>query len=367
MYADVDGNIGYQAPGRIPVRAAGDGRIPVPGWTSDYEWTGFVPFEELPWLFNPPRGYIVTANNAVVDGSYPHLLARDWSYGARAQRIVDVIEDAPGPIGIGYVEQMQRDNRNLIAEELLPHLTAVPGEVSEIRRAQSLLSAWGSGDGAFQQEADSAGAALFAAVWRHLLAATFHDELPEDYQPEGRDRWLEVLRPLLGDPDSEWWDNRITPDVEGRDDILGQALDEAWRELEERFGSDPTGWNWGDLHTATFRNVSFGESGIAPIEWLFNRGPFRTSGGGDVVNATTWDARESYEVVALPSMRMIIDLDDFSRSRGIHTTGQSGHAFHQHYIDMAELWVVNATQPLHWERAAVERAAQEHLRLVPDA
>ena len=79
--------------------------------------------------------------------------------------------------------------------------------------------------------------------------------------------------------------------------------------------------------TASFRNATFGESGIPPIEWLFNRGGFEVAGGGDLVNATTWNASEGYEVVALPSMRMIVDLDDFARSRALHTTGQSGHAY----------------------------------------
>ncbi len=120
IYADVDGNIGYQMPGRIPIRAEGDGRIPVPGWTNQYEWTGFIPFEELPSLYNPPEGFIVTANNAVVDDSYPYHLAREWSYGTRAQRITDLIEEADGPITVAVMEEMQRDNRNLMAEETHP-------------------------------------------------------------------------------------------------------------------------------------------------------------------------------------------------------------------------------------------------------
>lgn len=365
VYADVAGNIGYQTPGKIPIRAGGDGRIPVPGWTNDYEWTGYIPFEELPHRFNPPEGYIVTANNAVTDDAYGYFLGRDWSYGARAQRIVDMIEEASGPISLDQVEAMQRDNRNLIAEELLPYLTGFTGATPEIARAQAMLTEWGRGTRAYQQDAGSAGAALFAAVWRQLLAATFDDELSADYQPEGRDRWLIALRPMLSDPADEWWDDTLTPTTERRDEILARALNGAWRELEDELGGDPEEWEWGDLHTATFRNATFGESGIGLIEWMFNRGPFATSGGGDIVNATGWDAREGYEVLAVPSMRMIVDLADFDRSRAVHTTGQSGHAFHRHYIDMADLWVVNATQPLPWERSSVEERAADHLRLVP--
>ena len=365
VYADIDGNIGYQMPGRIPIRADGDGRIPVPGWTNQYEWTGFIPFDELPNRYNPPEGYIVTANNAVVDDSYPYFLAREWAYGTRAQRIIDLIEGAEGPISISMVEDMQRDNRNLMAEEIIPYLTSVKSTLAEVVAAQELLADWGSQARPFQQDADSPHSALYAAVWRHLLATTFHDDLPKDYWPVGRDGYFETLRSILTDPTNEWWDSQATNNVEERDAILEIVLREAWNEMVDTLGSDPNDWRWGQLHTATFRNAPFGQSGIAPIEWLFNRGPFETSGGGDAVNATTWSAAEGYEVVALPSMRMIVDLDDLSRSRAVHTTGQSGHAFHKHYIDMADLWVVNETQPLLWERPAIQADAEGHLRLLP--
>lgn len=366
IYADVDGNIGYQMPGRIPIRAGGDGRLPVPGWTNEYEWTGFIPFEQLPNRYNPPEGYIVTANNAVVDDSYPFFLAREWSYGTRAQRITDMIEAAEGPITVAMTEEMQRDGYNLMAEEIIPYLTAVESSQPEVAAAQEMLNAWDSQPEPLQQNADSSHGALYAAVWRHLLARTFHDDLPEDYWPVGRDRYFEALRPLLDEPTNEWWDSRATSNVEDRDEILAGVLQEAWTELVDELGNDPDDWRWGELHTATFRGAGFGSSGIWPIEWLFNRGPFETSGGGDLVNATTWAAFEGYEVVALPSMRMIVDLDDFSRSRALHTTGQSGHAFHKHYIDMVDLWVVNDTQPLHWDRSAVEADAEDHLRLLKE-
>jgi penicillin amidase len=263
------------------------------------------------------------------------------------------------------IEDMQRDNRNLMAEEIIPYLTNVESAVPEVRAAQELLAGWGSQTEPFQQDADSAEGALYAAVWRQLLAATFHDDLPEDYWPVGRDNYFEALRSLLRNPGDEWWDSQSTSNVEDRDAILEAAMLQAWNEMVDTLGAEPNEWRWGELHTATFRNASLGQSGIAPIEWLFNRGGFESSGGGDLVNATTWNAAEGYEVVALPSMRMIVDLDDFSRSRAVHTTGQSGHAFHKHYIDMAELWLVNDTQPLYWERPAVEANAEGHLRLLP--
>ncbi|HEX9029731.1 MAG TPA: penicillin acylase family protein [Anaerolineales bacterium] len=360
VYADVDGNIGYQTPGNVPIRAKGDGTLPVPGWTDDYDWTGYIPFEKLPYAFNPPQGYIATANNSVVGPDYPYLITKDWDYGFRATRIVDMIEHAPGPITIEYIQKMQGDNKDLNAEALSPVLLQVPLSDSRLEKARALLQNWDYQDGM-----DSAPAALFAVFWKHLLADTFDNKLPKDYWPDGGDRWFEVLRHLVQQPDSPWWDNPQTPAVENRDQIFKQALGEAVSELEQAQGSDPGKWTWGSLHTVTFRNQSLGESGVAPIEALFNRGPFRTSGGSSIVNATGWESSKSYEVRSLPSMRMIVDLSGLQNSVTMHTTGESGHAYHPNYIDMANFWRLIQYQPMLWDRSQIESSASAHLRLLP--
>ncbi len=361
LYADVDGNIAYQSPGKIPIRANGDGTLPVPGWTDEYEWQGYIPFEELPYAYNPPQGYIVTANNAVVGPDYPYLLASTWAYGYRAQSIVDKIEGAAAPIDVPYIQAMQGDNRDINAEELLPYLLAIPFSEMHLEDARKILQDWD-----YQADMDSAPAALFETFWKHLLAETFHDDLPEESWPGGGSRWFEVMRDLVDEPQSAWWDNQSTTQtVETRDDIFQRAFTEAVDELEQVSGNDPAKWAWGDLHTVTFRNPSLGESGVGPIEAIFNRGPFRTSGGTSIVNATGWDASESYEVGSLPSQRMIVDLSEISNSLSIHTTGQSGHAYHPHYVDMADLWRKIRYHPMLWEREDVETGAEGHLRLVP--
>ncbi len=360
VYADVAGNIGYQMPGRVPIRKQGDGTLPVPGWVDDYEWVGYIPFEELPYTFNPERGYVVTANNAVVDERYPYLLAQEWAYGYRAQRIVEMIEQAPGPITLEYVQKMQGDNKILIAEDLVPLLMALPLQEARLIRARALLENWD-----YQMHMDAPAAALFAAFWKHLLAATFDDELPKDLRPGGGSRWFEVVRRLVQEPTSPWWDDQSTPEREDRDAILRRALTAAVAELEKTQGGDPQQWRWGRLHTSTFRNQTLGRSGVFFIEALFNRGPFPTSGGSNIVNATGWNPRQGYEVRSLPSMRMIVDLADLSRSLGIHTTGQSGHAFHPNYIDMADMWRNIQYHPMLWDRTQVEENAAHHLRMVP--
>jgi penicillin amidase len=362
VFADVDGNIGYQMPGRIPIRASGDGRTYVPGWTDTYEWTGYIPFADLPSVYNPPEGYIATANNQVIN-NYPYLIGSDFDHGYRAKRIVEMITTAPGKIDAAYIQKMQGDNRNLRADFLVPALkTALAQGQTEasLVSAAAILDGW---DG--QQGMDSPQAALFEAFWKHLVADTFGAKLPEDMQPDGSARWWEVVRSLIQQPESPWWDNPKTAEKETRDVILRHSFAEGLKELQSLQGSDPAKWNWGSLHTLTFENKTLGKSGVAPIEALFNRGPYPTSGGKSIVNATGWDATVGFEVDWLPSMRMIVDLGDLSKSLSVHTTGQSGHAYSPHYTDMVDLWRTIQYHPMRWDAADIQKTAEGHLHLAP--
>jgi penicillin amidase len=354
----VDGNVGYQTPGDIPVRDTGDGRWPVPGWLSAYDWRGRVPFDALPSVLNPPAGYVATANQAVVRPGYPYLLTADWDYGYRSQRIADLVTAERGKVNAADVARSQLDSRNGNAEQLVPYLLAVevPGRA---RAAQDLLRGWD-----LQQPANSAPAAFFNATWRHLLERTF-DELPADHGPDGGARWFEVVRGLAAEPGSRWWDERDTERPEQRDDVLRAAMVDAYDELAGRFGGEAADWRWGDLHTLTLRNASLGESGIAPVEWLFNRGPYPAPGGDSVVNATGWTAPDGYEVDWVPSMRMVVDLGDLDRSRWVNLAGASGHAFHRYYTDQVELWRTGETTPMRSERRTIEREARHRLSLMP--
>ena len=217
----------------------------------------------------------------------------------------------------------------------------------------------------YQDGMDSAPAALFNVFWKHLLALTFQDELPEKYWPDGGGRWFEVMRSLVKEPESPWWDDQETSEVEGRDQIFAQAFAAAVAELESLQGKNPDRWNWGDLHEVDFRNQSLGESGVAPIEALFNRGPFRTSGAARSSTPPAGMPPSSYAVTDLPSERLIVDLAGLNNSLSVITTGQSGHAYHPHYIDMADLWRTIQYHPMLWDRDQVEATAEGHLQLAP--
>ncbi|MGB7876373.1 MAG: penicillin acylase family protein [Anaerolineales bacterium] len=362
LYADVEGNIGYQMPGDIPIRKNGDGRIPVPGWTSEYDWTGFIPYEELPYSLNPQSGYIVAANNQINPWDYPYLLTTDWNYGFRANRIVDMIENAPGKIDIPYFQQVQGDSYNTNAETVIPLLLSIELDPESATVRDKFLASWD-----FRNRVDSQSAAVYETFWWNLVMDTFKDDLPEQYWPNGSGRWIEVTRKLVDQPNSPWWDDKDSEAAtESRDDIFIRAFDETVIQMQKDYGKNIDKWPaWGDLHGATFENETLGQSGIGPIEAMFNRGPFPTGGGQDLVNATGWDVGKGFFVDWLPSMRMIVDMGDLRNSVTVHTTGNSGHAYHPHYIDMAPLWASVEYYPMLWDEQAVISNAEGHLHLTP--
>ena len=362
VYADTAGHIGYQAPGLVPLRrAAHDGRWPAPGWDRAYDWTGeHVPFDALPSVLDPEEGWIVTANQAVVGPAYPYYLGDSWSSGYRSERIAEVLT-RKGRLGVDDMSRLQLDSRNGFAPRLVPYLLDVDAGSRYYAAGQRLLESWD-----FTQPADSAAAAYFNAVWRNLLASTFHDQLPVEVRPNGGDRWFEVVSRLLEEPGNPWWDDVGTEEVrEGRDDVLRTAVRDARDELVRLQSRRPDGWTWGHHHTLELENQSLGRSGIGVLEGLLNRGPWELGGGSGIVNATAWNAAQGYEVTAAPSMRMVVSMADPDASRWVSLTGASGHAFDDHYTDQTDLWSRGETLGWPFTRAAVDAAAADRLLLTP--
>jgi penicillin amidase len=361
VYADREGHIGYQTPGSIPIRKPGnDGSRPVAGWQPKNDWARrYVPFDELPHVLDPRDGFLVTANQAVTGPEYPVHITGDWDYGYRAQRIRDLIEEEQD-LSIDEMAALQLDEHSSLAPVLMPYLLDVRLPRGYPRAGQRLLRDWD-----FDQSAGSGAAAYFNAVWRNLLALTFHDEMRESLWPDGGGRWWAAVTGLLRQPANAWWDDVTTTPVETRDDILRSALLEARDELTRLIARDPDKWEWGRLHTMDLHHVTLGESGVGLVEELLNRDGFRVGGGGAIVNATAWDAAKGYAVTAAPSMRMVVSLEDLDDSRWVSLTGVSGHAFHDHYTDQTELFVDGRTLAWPFSRNAVTDAREETLTLVP--
>ncbi|KUO10775.1 penicillin acylase family protein [Streptomyces sp. DSM 15324] len=404
IYADKDDNIGYQLPGKIPTRAKGDnGAIPVAGWDSRNAWTGYIDFKALPNELNPKRGFIVTANQAVVDDTYPYTLTTDWGYGTRSQRITDLIEQkikGGGKISTDDMRQMQMDNSSEIAKLLVPTLLKINIDDPDVREAQELLQNWER-----TQDADSAAAAYFNAVWRNILKLAFGNKLPKELrvegqclwvdpanatnavddtakvrecgqrdadqaQPDGGDRWFQVVRNLMDKPDSDWWTTpKSATGREGadrnRDDLFKRAMIDARWELTAKLGKDIDTWSWGRLHRLFLKNQTLGTSGPGFLQYILNRGPWKLGGGEAAVDATGWNAAGGYGVVWVPSMRMVVNLEDFDKSKWINLTGASGHAFSAHYTDQTGKWAKGELLDWSFSSAAVTKSTSDTLVLKP--
>jgi penicillin amidase len=355
VYADTAGNIGYQTPGKLPIRGAGDGSVPQPGWDSAYDWTGFIPFDELPSVTNPSQGYLVTANNAVVGEDYRYFLTNDWDYGWRAARIGTLIKRkvAEGKLTAESMREIQADKEFWMGIQLAAAYKDVTVPHDRAAEAVDLLRAW---DG--QNRADSSAAAYANVLWDTLAVRLFGDA---GAPLTSQSRLFLVVDALLDQPDSPWW-----ADAGGsRDAVLADVAVDAYERLVALQGENAKSWNWGGLHALTLTSGTFGSSGIAPIEWLFNRGPFPVGGGSSVVDANGWVMGESFETVTVPSMRMIVDLSDFDQSQWNHLTGNSGHAFHTNYFDQTDDWAHVRLSPWPFSRAAVKEAAAHTLVLSP--
>lgn len=359
VYADVEGNIGYQTPGRLPIRGAGDGSLPQPGWDSAYAWQGYIPFEDLPVSLNPDEGYIVTANNAIVGEDYPYQLTRDWDYGWRAARIVEMLERriASGPLTADDMRAIQADNAMWMGPRLIAAFADIRTGEDGADAALDLLSTWDA-----QNSAGSAAAAYANVLWDELVQNLFVREREAPAPTGNQGRMFLVVDTLLADPSSPWWDNPGLG-VSGRQEMLQRSAADAYARMAESQGDDPDRWEWGDLHALELRSDTFGSSGIAPIEALFNRGPYPVGGGSSVANATGWVLGEGFETVTVPSMRMVIDLGDFDRSRWQQLTGTSGHAFHPNYVDQTEAWQSVELYPWAFTPEAVDATTTHTLTL----
>lgn len=380
IYADVDGNIGYQTPGLIPVRRANNTGLGVlDGSTSDTAWLGYIPYDLLPRIYNPERGWIHSANQALVVPEYYDQLKAEladeygedlnaviglnWDYGYRGLKITDMLK-ATDQHTHDTFKAIQGDNWVGVAEAFMPYIRDLSNieAGSKAAQARDMLLAWD-----LQADADSPAAALWGLTFYHIIENTFNDQLSQNDLTEvgtsTRTQW--ALVSLLDDPENVWWDVQIEGDdaVQTRDDLLLISLNQAVDDLHAQIGTDSTKWSWGALHNAVFVSNPLGVSGIDLIENMVNRA-YPVGGTTGTVNAASW-RMDSTNMVSGASFRMIADLSDWDASENINTTGQSGHPFSEHYADLIPLWANIQYKPMLYGREAVEAATVSRLTLQP--
>lgn len=360
VYADVDGNIGYQLTGAYPVRKNHDGLLPVPGWVDEYEWEGWIPYEELPRSFNPDEGFLCTANNKPHDESYPNLLGREFLPAFRARRIAQLVTHDERHSRESFAG-MQMDTVSLSAARVVPPLLTVEPADERQKQALSLLAEWDHDLGA-----DSPAAALYQVWSVHIAQKVLLPLLGEELFTHvyTRRQWShgflhKTLPTLLAYPSARWFGRE---GIEARDAVLREALDGALDELNARLGDDIQLWHWGSLHRARFA----GRLSIIPdLAELFTAGEVEMGGDDQTILQGLYEPGVPYDVAVLPSWRQIIDLADLDASVGALTLGQSGNPVSPHFKDQLALWASGKHHPMPFTRAAVRAAAESTFRLLP--
>lgn len=375
VYADADGHIGYQLPGHIPVRTLTSdiGARPVPGWDGQHEWTGYVPFDDLPSVFDPPSGRIVTANNKVY--SAKAFIGDEYDRGDRAGRILELIDAAGDNVSLDTLAAIQGDTTLRRAARLQVALTdmrptpATPDGAAVL----DLVTHW---DG--RCDTGSRGCSAYTVSEMLLERAIFDDDLglaARDYI--GSDWADDLTASLVGSADgraSAWWGDIRAGGGASATAVTAAALDTAGSWLRRDLG-DPARWEWGRIHTISFREATLGLSGIAPLEAYFNSSAQPVAGAAGAVDNTSYRFSRAcpdpydpefepatslvdvFDVTNGPSMRALYDMSRLDDGRIITTTGQSGQPFSRHADDWIRYWLANETVPLPFSEEAVAGAS----------
>ena len=330
VYADSGGNIGYSLAGRIPLRRGIPSLLPLDGWIEDNDWLGYIPFSELPRIYNPPEGVIATANNRIVDSSYPHYLSHFFEPPSRIRRIKELLA-AKKSFSISDMESMQNDRVSLYATELIATLKSdlarVPDKSGQLGTAADRLIGW---DGKCDEE--SVESAIFHVFHYRLMANLLVPRLGENLFSAYLEIFNQSLMPthqILRDPDSRWFSTT------SRQDVVAKSLREACAELKTSLGDEVELWQWGKIHSLT---LSHALGRIKLLRPLLNLGPFPSPGDGTTINTGFYRHSSPYAHTVGASLRFIIDVGEWQQSGFVLASGQSGRLFSPYYGDQTALW-----------------------------
>jgi penicillin G amidase len=357
VWADRGGSIGYKTMGRLPIRRGGCPDLPKPGWTGEYDWDGWVPYEELPEVTDPDAGYVVTANNRITPEDFPHHVSSDYLDGYRARRIEQLIE-ASDEHDLEDFAAMQMDQHSIPGVETAHRLVRLSARAQRETAAIERLRSW---DG--RMSPDSVGATIYqaftlrfarevtrAAIADRDLAERWLDRADNGFMAHVTSpwRWQSHLLSLWAEGDEELIDGNW-------DELALESLRGAVDELADRFGPDPAGWRWGHVHALEFPHALGAANPI--LGRIFNR-TLHVGGAQETVSQVGWDPNDPFHAIWAPCWRIVADPAAPERSRWQQFTGQSGQAGSPHYDDLQSRWVAGQTQAMSgegpWELLVLE-------------
>lgn len=360
VYADARGNIGSWVAGRVPIRGKHTGVLPLDGSTGDDEWLGFIPFEKLPNSWNPPERFIISANQPLSGKSYPYYLSTLWEPWNRYERIKELL--SLEKISAQDFQQFQQDVVTTYGKMLANHIVRVM-EVDSTndtltKEALIYLRNWN-----YRTTPTDIATTIVNKFFTKILQNTFEDEfgkeILDDFEYSLTPAYR-IMEKLLSNEKSLWFDNIKSDSVENRDQIIKKSFRESVYELQEMLGAEMKMWQWGKLHTISFKHP-FGSR--SPLDKVFNVGPFPAGGSEQTINKGAFKLSGSFELFACPSMRQIIDFAQPQSAFRVLTLGQSGQAMHTHYDDQISLWLNGGYRQTTIDRKLIEKAGWKMLLL----
>lgn len=348
VIADNEGNIGYVFGASVPLRKSNNPTLIFDGTTTENDWLGFVPYDELPYLINPPQNFIATANNKVIK-SFKYHISNLWEPSSRIDRILELIQSKEIHSKEDFMDYQMDINSpyaKQITEYILNAFKGIQVQDKNLIKSLELLSEWD-----YEMNSMSQAPAIYSTFLMNLLKNTYYDELGKELYNQfvfiANVPFRSILQ-VLENPDSPWFDNLNTREKETRDMILRKSFADALTELENKLGKNVANWQWGNLHKVIFKHSFSGQASI--IDNFINIGPFSVGGDGTTLFNTEYPFsepnkeigllnHEHYENILGPQIRFIYDYNNPDEFYLILSTGQSGNIMSNHYSDMTQLWL----------------------------
>jgi penicillin G amidase len=365
VYADVRGNIGLQTSAGIPLRE-GTGITIYPGDTSRYDWKGIVPFEQLPFEFNPSRGYVSSANNKTVPDSYPYYISHWFAQPFRIDRIREMLEEKEKLSPEDFMK-MQADSKSKLVSWILPQfLESLQQNKFEDKIHQKALEILEKWDG--QLTVESPAAAIFDILYRRVFENLIKDDLPGDLFKKvmgNRDLLENMLKNILPAKTPEWIDDKSTPQKETFSDIVVRAFKETTTELDSLAGNNPDEWAWGRIHTFMLEHP-MGSVKILDKLLNLNRGPFPVQGSFHTVCPYSYSFNNLYKANNGASERHVFNTGNWDASKTVIPTGESGIPASPYYCNQTKLYIQNRYHNDNFTKEAVKKAVKFEMKLIPE-
>jgi penicillin amidase len=359
VFADSDGRIGWQTSGRLPIRSRGDGTVPLAVTGEKDNWTGFIPYEEMPGSSDPSRGWVGTCNHFTVTSDYPHYYTSHASPTYRYRRLAEVL-DRPGLKTPDDHWALQRDDANLMARTIAPLMAKALLRHPDTEAMGKLLAGWD-----FRDRADQAAPLVFHRVYERFALEVFRDELGDELARAMLGNWYfwqERLQAMVLSGESPWFDDQGTPAKEGRDDLFLRAAARVAAEARDAGEGEPATWQWGRHHRITFVSPLRRE-GVGSA--LLGGGTHPLDGSEETLYRAKYDFNRPYEVGITASLRMVVDLGDPDKVLAVLSGGVSGRQFTRHFRDQVEPFMTGQKRYWWFSDRQIEAHARTEQKLVP--